>query len=118
MYWLSLERLLWTLDTIVINPRCRCYVIGYSSGQVLKRLHGYRHEFQHAVVLANNLPKEKAAFLEWGLQDLIKNNDKRSALYRKYDPTRRLLPYSPNYGRNGPSAEALVHSVYVAWRCD
>lgn len=103
-------------EAIITSPAITGYLIGYTSDSLANRLYRYKGEsFKHLVILADKLNRKDALDLERSLQLKATKAKKSHILYRKYHPDKRDKPLIRSKGTGKIDADALVHSVYLAW---
>ncbi len=108
-----------TIKAIAASPRVSEFAIGYTSrsGRARHQEYKYCEGYQHLVLIADRMSLQDSHALERRLQEVCQH-DKRSALYRKYSPSRRDNRYYPSAGQGRADPVQAVHSVYMAWWSD
>ncbi|MCA1442355.1 hypothetical protein I6F07_19470 [Ensifer sp. IC4062] len=114
-----IEEYVETIKAIAASPRVSEFTIGYTSrsGRARHQEYKYWEGYQHLVLIADRLTLPDSHALERRLQETCQT-DKRSALYRKYSPTRRDNRYYPSAGQAKSDPNLPIHSVYMAWWSD
>ncbi|NKC30214.1 hypothetical protein [Falsiroseomonas selenitidurans] len=114
----QLERYLATIRAIARSPDVREYIVGYTSN-VTNRQAAYRGvKMPHLVVLAAEMLQDDALDLESALQTAIKDGDKRSLLFRKYNGPRISRPNARSRGAKRLPVGDRSSAVYVAWAAE
>lgn len=114
----QLERYLATIRAIARSPDVREYIVGYTSN-ITSRQAAYRGvKMPHLVVLAAEMLQDDALDLESALQTAIKDEDRRSLLFRKYNGPRIVKSNARSRGGKHLPVDDRSSAVYIAWAAE
>src|SRR4051794_32572539 len=99
------------------SPRVHDYVLGYTAQACNQPGRQYRGVgFSHLVILADKMTSHEALDLEAALHEALSTRtDKRSILYRKWNPAKKADVHRRSAGGGSKCPEEPIHSVHMAW---
>lgn len=111
-----IELLVGAIESLARSPRFNQFKIGFTRQSTKDRADDYRRQrFSHLVTLADKMTSKCALDLEEDLYRALERiTDKRSILFRKWDPKQRKDGYQRSSGGR-PERKKPIHSVYIAW---
>ncbi len=67
------------------------------------------------MILADKMNSDEALNLESDLDQALKEADKRSIIWKKWNGEKRSASYRRSAGGGSKNPEEPIHSVYIAW---